>query len=118
VKKPYKIHEYSGADIAADLFMGQSKRTTDAVRDCMMILFGMAYVRRATKYIDEDRVVKVTRQFPMKLNERQRTYIVTVGKPNYAERTFIKKCKAAGESFPVRKIQLTTYPVKKVKRAA
>lgn len=31
---------------------------------------------------------------------------VTVGKPNYLEREFIKACQKAGEPFPVKKIQL------------
>jgi hypothetical protein len=36
----------------------------------------------------------------------------TIGKPNYAERAFIKKCQRAGERFPVRRIQLQ-FPAEK-----
>jgi hypothetical protein len=35
--------------------------------------------------------------------------VFTIGKPNYEEREFIKKCKKAGEPFPVKKIQVKFY---------
>jgi len=39
--------------------------------------------------------------------------VLTIGRPNYAEREFIKLCKKAGEPFPVKKMQLKFYPKKK-----
>jgi len=62
--------------------------------------------RSATKYLSPVLVVKATRHGKPCKNERSTSMVVTVGKPNYAEREFIKKCKKAGEPFPVKKIQL------------
>jgi hypothetical protein len=39
--------------------------------------------------------------------KRQTEIVVTIGKPNYAERKFIELAKKAGEPFPIKKIQLT-----------
>ena len=36
--------------------------------------------------------------------------ILTIGKPNYLEREFIKKCVKAKEPFPVKKIQFQNWP--------
>lgn len=68
-------------------------------------------VKRATAYISPTLVAKATRRgklshsslMPRKDNIEM---VVTVGRPNYAERQFIKLCKKAGESFPIKKIQL------------
>ena len=35
---------------------------------------------------------------------------LTCGKPNFAERAFVKKAVKAGEPFPVRKVQLKFPP--------
>lgn len=75
-------------------------------------------VYRATRYIADDLTVKVTRRHRPRARARQEEFVVTFGKPNYAERAFIRKCKLAGEPFPVRKIQLKFYPQKKTKKAA
>jgi hypothetical protein len=66
-------------------------------------------VYKATKYLSETLTVKATRKrYNGKFLTRSKTIelIFTVGKPNYEEREFIKKCKNTGESFPVKKIQL------------
>ena len=69
--------------------------------------------KTATKYLDEKTVVHATwRRKPSGRNSREEI-IVTFGAPNYADRVFIKKCKKAGESFPVKKIQFRAYPKKK-----
>lgn len=81
------------------------KMPVNAIRDTVRsLLWQHAY--RATKYLDKQTVVKATRRH--KINGRARTteIVVTFGYPNYAEREFIKKCKKAGEPFPVKKIQL------------
>lgn len=68
--------------------------------------------RKATYYGATDFVVKATA--PQKRGrDRSRTIIVTWGKPNYAEREFIKNCLAAGEPFPVKKVQLKHWPEKR-----
>lgn len=63
--------------------------------------------RVATKFLDEKLVVRATRRtFKGKIQRGNAEIFVTIGKPNYLERDFIKKCRKAGEVFPVRKIQL------------
>lgn len=62
---------------------------------------------RATKYLNEKWVVRASRRtFNGKIHRGNIEVVLTIGKPNYQERDFIKKCKRAGESFPIRKIQL------------
>jgi len=61
---------------------------------------------KATKYVNDRYVIKATRRGKPDGRDSRRETIVTVGAPNYAEREFIKMCKRAGESFPVKKIQL------------
>lgn len=69
------------------------------------IFEGGAY--KATKYLSESLTIKATRKrYQGKILKRGAINIVfTVGRPNYEEWEFIKKCKKAGEPFPVRKIQ-------------
>jgi hypothetical protein len=63
--------------------------------------------RTATKYLDEKTIVRASRKvFKGKLSKGNIEIILTIGKPNYSEREFIKKCKKAGEPFPIKKIQL------------
>lgn len=69
--------------------------------------------KTATVFLSPKRVVKATRRFKKDRRERHAEYIVSVGTPNYAERQFIKDCIAAGERFPVRKVQLKAFPVRK-----
>ena len=64
--------------------------------------------RQATKYLSERETVKATRptyggKF---LKSAHTTIVFTVGRPNYAERKFIRQAKEAGEPFPIRKIQV------------
>ena len=66
-------------------------------------------VRRATRYVTPDSVIKCTRQRPMDRRCSRETYLVSFGKPNYYEKRFIKACLKAGEPFPVKKVQLTHY---------
>lgn len=72
----------------------------------LVMLVLMDGVYRATKYLEPGYVIKSTRQGKLDKRSPAMTVLVTVGKPNYAERQFIKKCKLAGEPFPVKKIQL------------
>lgn len=60
--------------------------------------------RKAIKYVSPKQTIKVTRQHPR--SGRGDTVLVTIGRPNYAERQFIKSAVRAGEPFPVRKPQL------------
>jgi hypothetical protein len=69
--------------------------------------------RSAVKYIDDKTIVRATWHNKPKANNRIEVMVVTIGAPNYKEREFIKKCKKSGESFPIKKIQLKHYPIKK-----
>jgi hypothetical protein len=70
-------------------------------------------LKRATKYLRPDLVVKLTRALIARKNARGETLHLTYGKPNFAERRFIRL--AAGEPFPVKKVQLKAFPKKRVK---
>ena len=69
--------------------------------------------KKATKYLSPDAVVKATRPHKPSIRSRSTTLVVTFGKPNYAEREFIKSCRKAGEPFPVRKVQLKHFSEKR-----
>lgn len=65
--------------------------------------------KKATKYFSEREVLKGTRVTYKRGGNRKRSrteLLFTIGAPNYAERQFIKKCKKAGEPFPVKKLQI------------
>jgi hypothetical protein len=84
--------------------MDQRSKVFAELAEC--ILVGGAY--KATKYLNEKLTIKATRKrYAGKWRRSEAADIVfTVGKPNYLERDFIKKCKKVGEPFPVKKIQL------------
>lgn len=66
----------------------------------------------ATKYVSPTAIVRATRQLVRgKVPQTGNLAItLTVGKPNYAERKFIKQCRKAGEPLPVKKVQLKFPP--------
>jgi len=64
---------------------------------------------KATKYLAPNHIVRATRKRYSLMNGPKQSTIeitLTIGKPNYAEREFVKACKKAGEPFPVKKVQL------------
>lgn len=66
-------------------------------------------VVKATKYVSPNEIVRaVRRRFGKnkKFNRGNMEIILTIGKPNFVERDFVKKCKKVGEPFPIRKVQL------------
>jgi uncharacterized protein (DUF302 family) len=63
-------------------------------------------LRKVTYYISALVVVKISRQKRLDERDHQSTYIVTAGRPNYAEKIFIDRCYEAGQSLPLRKLQL------------
>jgi hypothetical protein len=77
------------------------------VEACMMG-FRKAYVVLAP-----DVVVTAARHDRPDGRSRSTTIVLTIGKPNFKVREFVKRCKAAGQRFPVRKIQLEAYKVGK-----
>jgi hypothetical protein len=68
--------------------------------------------KKATKYLSPKDVVKATR-FGKPTRGKTMTFFVTIGRPNYAERAFIKTAKRAGERFPVKRVQLKFDPKRK-----
>lgn len=68
-------------------------------------------MRKATVYLEPNYVVKATRKEKARANSRSRTFLVTIGAPNFVERRFIKQLKAAKEPFPVKKVVLDGEPV-------
>ena len=69
----------------------------------------------ATKYISPKLIIRATRKrYRSKIDLRQPFEVMlTMGKPNYAEREFIQECKRSGVSFPVKKIRLKPYKIRK-----
>lgn len=67
------------------------------------VLFNDA--KQAIKFIATDHVLKATRR-GKDTRANHIEILVTVGKPNFRERKFVRLCKKAGELFPVRKIQI------------
>jgi len=64
---------------------------------------------KATKYLAPNHIVRATRKnYKHSGGPKDATIeiILTIGRPNYAEREFVKACKRAGEPFPVKKVQL------------
>ena len=66
--------------------------------------------RKVTGYLSEKYVVKATRRHRYNKRDHQETYLVTIGRPNYAERKFIKLCKEVNEPFPIKKLQYQLWP--------
>lgn len=72
--------------------------------------------QKATQFISPTEIIRAVRssykyykysgkrKFAKKGNNIEIT--LTIGKPNYAEKEFIKKCQKVGEPFPIKKIQL------------
>ena len=82
---------------------------------CVALLRATDDVRRATAYQSPKFVIKATRLHRRDRRERHESFVVTIGRPNFRERLFIKAAKKAGEPFPVRQIQLTFWPKRKRK---
>jgi hypothetical protein len=72
-------------------------------------------VIKATKYISEKFVITATRKrYRGKILKGETIDIVLkIGRPNFAEREFIKLCKKAKESFPIKKMQIKMQGVNK-----
>lgn len=69
-------------------------------------------VRTATKVLAPRLTVRVSRRLYQGHNKKMFAkkvfeFVVTIGRPNFETREFIKSCIKAGEPFPVNKIRLT-----------
>lgn len=70
---------------------------------------------KVTKYYTDKDVATATRRcYQRKIDKRDNRVeiLFKIGRPNFEEREFIKKCKKSGEPFPVKKIQIK-YPPKR-----
>jgi len=78
-----------------------------------MLLITQAW--KVTKYYSDKDVATATRRsYGRKIDKRATRIeiLFKIGRPNFEEREFIKKCKKAGEPFPIKRIQVK-YPPKK-----
>lgn len=66
--------------------------------------------RTATKYVTPTRTIKATRRHRPDRRQSRIEVVVTWGSPNYIERAAIKALRKAGESFPVKRVALRSYP--------
>lgn len=62
--------------------------------------------RKASLFLDEHTVVTATRRHRPDKRSKTTEVLLTMGKPNFRGREFVKACKKAGEPFPVKKLQL------------
>lgn len=74
----------------------------------VMMVLSRGY-RRATKYLSPTQVITCCARWKPSRRARSTELVIKIGRPNYAEREFIKACQKAGEPFPVRKIQLKSW---------
>lgn len=70
-------------------------------------------IRRATAYISPTLTIKATAQRKQDARDKSATALVTIGKPNFVERRYIRVCQKAGMTFPLRQIQWKHWPKKK-----
>lgn len=66
--------------------------------------------KKATMFLSERLVVSVCRRFKHDKRSRSRDWVLKIGAPNFAERAFLRACKAADEPLPVRRVQLRAWP--------
>lgn len=75
-----------------------------------------AGAHKATKFISPKLVIRATQRLYRRKAAAKRDdadIVLTIGRPNYAERKFIAACKKGSEPFPVRKVQLKFPPKRK-----
>lgn len=65
--------------------------------------------KQARIHLSPDLVVRATRRFKPDKRNCRTEILLTIGKPNYAERDFVKRCRKANVPFPIWKMQLKWY---------
>lgn len=83
------------------------------IGECVNDVLNIKNLRRATAYVSDELTIKATAQRRMDKRDQSATVLVTVGRPNFVERRFIRLCKKAGCAFPLRQIQHKFWPAKK-----
>lgn len=81
----------------------------DAVLDLLCYLTKSSNIKSAYKAISPTCVVKLTNAKKPDRRIPQRSYILTIGKPNYAARKVIARCKRANEKFPIEAAWIFSY---------
>jgi len=71
--------------------------------------------KRAVKYLSPTLVVSVCRRFKRKQRDISSDFVLKIGRPNYLEAKFVAAAEAAGEPFPIKRVQLQAWPVSRKK---
>ena len=91
------------------------KTLQNAITDAIDTLLNDGRVYKATRYLQPNLIVRATyAQKPVQGGNF--SVILTAGKPNSKEHEFVKQCKKAKEPFPVKKIQIKLFPVKRTSK--
>lgn len=69
--------------------------------------------KTAVKYLTPKLCVKATWHNKPSNRNRSEQAIVTYGAPGYRQQKFVDAALAAGEPFPIKKVQLVPWPVKR-----
>lgn len=69
-------------------------------------------IRTLTYYESPKLTLRITRVYKPKAHDRSQGFRMELGAPNYTARKFIKDCIRAGESFPIKRVQIKFYPKK------
>lgn len=82
------------------------KVTRKSIAHCIETILEDPSVRMATVYFSESLVVRGTARFRPDRRTTRTEILLTIGRPNFVERRFIRMCKRAGEPLPVKKVQV------------
>lgn len=70
-------------------------------------------IKTARKYLAPNLVVKATRHGKFDARSHSQNIVLTVGRPDYKAREFIKTARKAGQQFPIQKLQFRLTPQKR-----
>lgn len=90
--------------------------TQKKIGQCVQDVLTIKNCRRATAYMSPTLTIKATAQRRQDKRAKTSTVLVTIGKPNFLERRFIRVCQKAGCVFPLNQIQWKFWPKKKSSR--
>lgn len=77
------------------------KKVRNYINHSLDIMAKRPEIRRATVYVTPNITVKVTRQKRARANAKQRTFLLSVGSPNFLERRYLKAGKVTKYPLPV-----------------
>lgn len=89
-----------------------SEHAERKIGQCVNDVLNGTNIRRATAYMSPTLTIKATAQRRPDRRSRTATILVTIGKPNFLERRFIRVCQKAGCCFPLKQIQWKFWPKK------